>query len=359
MADTFLPFRPTRARAPLRLSFCGGGTDVSPYCDAYGGVALNATINRYATATVVPGGGRFSVRSVDYDATIVCGIEEPFVFDGQLDLPKGVLAHFRRAATIAQGCDVLLHNDAPPGSGLGSSSAIAVALINALAHGFGAGPTLPHDVARLAWQIERVDVGILGGRQDQYAAAYGGINFMEFHRDGTAVVTPVCLGREVLLDLEHALLLVYVGARLSSPILERQIANVRENVQSSVRAMDSLKALTLDMRQALEDGRIRDVGALLHDAWTSKKQMADGISTPSIDEMYDAARRAGALGGKISGAGGGGYMFFVSDPGKRLHVQNAVRRHGALPVPFRFVDGGVQVWNPPDDLVAFTPEHFT
>jgi D-glycero-alpha-D-manno-heptose-7-phosphate kinase len=318
---------------------------VSPYSDLYGGLALNATINRYATATVGPGGRRFTVRSIDYDATLVYGVDDPFVFDGQLDLAKGVLHWFRQTHSIPDGREVLIHNDAPPGSGLGSSSAVAVALVSAMAHSLQVEPQGAAAVARLAWQLERVDVGILGGRQDHYASAFGGLNFMEFRRDGTTIVDAVHLEPDILFELEYSTVLVYVGGiRFSAQILKQQMANAERGVDASVRAMHCLKSLTIEMRQALMGGEIRRFGALLDEAWVQKKQMANGISTPSIDALYADAKQAGALGGKISGAGGGGFMFFLCDARRRFHVQDAVRRHGAQIVPFSFVDAGVRVW---------------
>src|SRR5262249_37912467 len=162
-----------RARAPLRLSFCGGGTDVPPYCDERGGVVLSATINRYATVTIVPGKDAFAVRSIDYDQSISYGIDDPFVYDGQLDLAKGVIDHFRRHEGLTSGLEVTLPNDAPPGSGLGSSSAVTVALVGGLADLLRL-PINAYQVADLAYRIERFEVGIKGGKQDQYATAFGG-----------------------------------------------------------------------------------------------------------------------------------------------------------------------------------------
>jgi D-glycero-alpha-D-manno-heptose-7-phosphate kinase len=337
----------TRARAPLRISFCGGGTDVSPYCDERGGAVLSATINRYAAATIVPGGDRFHVRSLDYDATIDFGIDDAVVFDGQLDLAKGVIRHFRHATRIDGGFELVMHNDAPPGSGLGSSSAITVALVRALAEHLRY-PLDSYQIARLAWQIERVDVGVKGGKQDQYAAAFGGFNFIEFHPDGTTVVNALRLSPEVVFELEYSLVLVYTGGvRFSQQIIERQVQNYVAGAAGSVRAMDRLKDLTGLMKRALLLGNLREFGALLDSAWQSKKQMADGIATGHIDELYAEARRAGALGGKVSGAGGGGFMFFLCDPNCRFKVQDAVRRLGGQLIPFSFVEAGVQSWTIP------------
>jgi D-glycero-alpha-D-manno-heptose-7-phosphate kinase len=333
-----------RARAPLRISFCGGGTDVAPYCDERGGVVLSATINRYATATVVPGGESFTVRSIDYDQSVSYGVDDPFVYDGQLDLAKGVIDHFRREDGLTRGLEVTLHNDAPPGSGLGSSSAITVALVSAVADFLGL-PVDAYQVADLAYRIERVEVGIKGGKQDQYATTFGGFNLIEFHPGGTVLVVPLRLRAETVWELEHSLVFAYVGGgHFSDHIIQNQVRNYETRRTESIHAMDRLKVLTQDMKRALLIGDLREFGELLHLAWESKRQMAKGITSPKIDELYEGAIQAGALGGKMSGAGGGGFMLFVCDPLRRYAVQDALRKAGSQLVSLTFVEPGVRTW---------------
>jgi D-glycero-alpha-D-manno-heptose-7-phosphate kinase len=333
-----------RARAPLRISFCGGGTDVPPYCDERGGVVLSATINRYATATVVPGGQTFTVRSIDYDQSVSYGLEDSFVYDGQLDLAKGVIDHFRREEKLAGGLEVTLHNDAPPGSGLGSSSAITVALVSAIVE-LQRLPIDDYQIADLAYRIERVEVGIKGGKQDQYATTFGGFNLIEFHPGGTVLVVPLRLRPETLWELEHSLVFAYVGGgHFSDHIIENQVRNYETRRTESIHAMDRLKVLTQDMKRALLVGDLCEFGELLHLAWESKRQMAKGITNPAIDDLYDGAVRAGALGGKMSGAGGGGFMLFVCDPLRRYAVQEALRKAGSQIVNLTFVEPGVRTW---------------
>ncbi len=332
-----------RARAPLRISFGGGGTDVKPYCDERGGAVLNATINRYAHATVVPGGETFEVRSLDYDAVVSYGIRDPFVYDGQLDLVKAVLDAFRRESHFDEGLAISLHNDAPPGSGLGSSSAITVAIVRAIAL-FLRVPMDGYQIAELAYRVEREDVGIEGGKQDHYAAAFGGFNFIEFKCDDTVVV-PLRLRRETLFELESSMVFAYVGGQhFSGKLIERQIANYQGGVSDAINAMDALKDLAYEMKRTLLLGRLREFGDLLNIAWENKKRMATGITNPAIDEVYDAARKAGALGGKISGAGGGGYMFFLCEPSCLHKVQDALKAAGAQLVHFSFTEDGVSAW---------------
>ncbi len=332
-----------RAKAPLRISFGGGGTDVSPYCDERGGAVLSATVNRYAYASLRPGGDRFEVRSLDYDVSVSLPVDQAVVFDGQLDLAKAVIAWFRREHGVCEGAEVFLHNDAPPGSGLGSSSALTVALIAAFAE-YGRLSLDDYEIAELAYRIERQDAGILGGRQDQYACVFGGFNYIEFERD-LAVVNALRIRPETLLELEYSLVFAYVGGlRFSSHIIERQIKNYQGGAVESIAAMDRLKLLASQMKRALLRGDLASFGDLLDASWQSKRLMAAGITNDRLDSIYEAARAAGALGGKVSGAGGGGFMFFICDPKSRFSVQEAIVAQGADIVPLSFVTEGVQTW---------------
>lgn len=332
-----------RSRAPLRISFAGGGTDVSPYCDERGGAVLSASIDRYAYATLKPGDTKFQVSSLDYDCSVACPVEDEFVYDGQLDLAKNALDYFRQEHGLSHGLEAFLHNDAPPGSGLGSSSAITVAMIASLTNYLGLALD-SYQMAETAYHVERVLAGISGGRQDQYAATFGGFNLIEF-ADGHVIVNALRVRPETLYELEYNLVFAHLGgSRFSAHIIDKQVANYSMGNAAAISAMDDLKALAYEMKDALLLGRVSDIGELLHHAWESKKRMADGISTPRIDEIYDEARRAGALGGKISGAGGGGYIFFVCRAGARFAVQDSLRRLGIEMSRFGFTHEGVQCW---------------
>lgn len=338
----------TRARAPLRISFGGGGSDVSPYCDERGGAVLSATINRWAYATLVPGGSVIKVESLDYDQSVSYPLDEAFVYDGQLDLVKAVIDYFRREHTLSEGVHVRLHNDAPPGSGLGSSSAIVVAMIGALSSHLKL--TLdPYAVSELAYTIERDRAGIKGGRQDQYATAFGGFNFIEFDR-GDTIVNPLRLRSETLYELEYALVFAFVGGQhFSGHIIERQIdafaqRDTDAGASDAVAAMDEMKEIAYEMKRALLLGHLPAFGRLLDRGWEAKKRMAQGITNQRIDEVYASAKEAGAWGGKVSGAGGGGFMFFLTDPARRFAVQDALRRVGAEVVNFSFVQEGMRAW---------------
>jgi D-glycero-alpha-D-manno-heptose-7-phosphate kinase len=235
---------------PLRISFGGGGTDVSPYCDEYGGVVLNATIDRYASVTLKPTKNEdVIVKSIDYDLTLNYKINEDFAFNGQLDLIKGVVRIMKERFGLNEGMEIYVQNDAPPGSGLGSSSAVCVALIGAFKELLKL-PLTPYDIAELAFKIERIDLGIKGGRQDQYAAAFGGFNFMEFYKDHT-IVNPLRLQEDLIDELQYSLVIAYIGgSHESAGILERQISNVKDKKESSLEAMHNIKVLAIEMKIA-------------------------------------------------------------------------------------------------------------
>lgn len=331
-----------RSRAPLRISFGGGGTDVSPYLDERGGAVLSTTIDRFAYATLEESDG-IEIRSLDYDVSLTCDRDEPFVYDGQLDLAKTVIDHFRSAYELP-GVSVFLHNDAPPGSGLGSSSAIVVALVTAFAELLRL-PLGDYEIAELAYHLERVKAGIKGGKQDHYATTFGGFNYIEFARDRT-VVNSLRLNADIIYELEYSLVFAYVGGQhFSGHIIEQQVGNFQRGQTEAVAAMDRIKVLAGEMKDALLLGDLMTFGDLLEEAWQNKKRMADGISTPGIDAVYDAARSAGARGGKLSGAGGGGFMFFLTEPRHRFAVEEALEGAGATPVRLSFVGEGVRRWH--------------
>jgi D-glycero-alpha-D-manno-heptose-7-phosphate kinase len=339
-----------RSKAPLRISFAGGGTDVMPYAAEEGGVVLSTTINHYAYASLrLSSEPSITMQSLDYDMTVKHGIEDKIPYDGNLDLIKAVInrLHLEQNTEMftrdVSGIEVFMHSDAPPGSGLGSSSTLVVSLI-ALFRDFHNLPLTDYEIADLAYQIERVDMGIKGGKQDQYAATFGGFNFIEFNGD-TTIVNPLRINPDILNELNYNLLLSYTGKnRLSSGIIDTQIKNYMDKNADVISAMSELKQITVDLKNALLRGKLDDFGNLLNDAWLNKKKMATQISTPMIDELYSAALENGALGGKITGAGGGGYMFFYCPFGTKRKVAAAVEKVGAQIVEFNFDSHGVQTW---------------
>lgn len=311
-----------RSKAPLRISFCGGGTDVMPYAAEHGGVVLSTTINWHAFATLLhTDNAGITVESLDYGVSARYDRPEDLVFDGKLDLVKSVI---RRLGGDRSGIKLYLHSDAPPGSGLGSSSALVVAMVGLFQHD----RRLRMDayaIARLAYQLERVDLGIVGGMQDQYAAEGGGFNFIEFSAD-TVVVNRLRVNPDILNELEYSLLLCYTGqTRVSGHIVDRQIS--------------SYVSGRVDTTEALHD-----FGSLLHEAWEHKKRLDGGISTPQIDELYATARNQGALGGKILGAGGGGYLLVFCPFDRRHIIARELERAGGRIYNFSFAPEGVQTW---------------
>ena len=330
-----------RSKAPLRLSFAGGGTDVSPYADERGGCVLNATIDRYAFGSLMAtDDGGLTIDSLDYDVVQRHEVDRQLVYDGELDLVKAVVNAFEPAAS--KGCELFIHCDAPPGSGLGSSSAMVVAQIGLFKERLRI-PITDYEIAEFAYRIERLDLGIAGGRQDHYAATVGGFNFIEFRR-GQVIVNPLRIKPEIVNELEYNLLLCYVGGTRPAGIIETQVDGYKARRQESIDAMDTVKNIAVEMKENLLRGELSEFGRLLHYGWEAKKKMATSISNQRIDELYEAAIRAGALGGKLTGAGGGGYAIFYCEFKKKHRVAEALTRLGGSIVHFSFVDRGLQTW---------------
>jgi D-glycero-alpha-D-manno-heptose-7-phosphate kinase len=336
-----------RAKAPLRISFAGGGTDVPPFPPRQGGLVLNAAINRYAYGTLRPrADDSIQISSHDYGLSAQFGVHEPLVFDGKLDLAKAAIRRF--AGRDSRGFDLLLHSNAPPGSGLGSSSAMMVALIGALAE-FRNLPVTDYELAELAHSIERDELGIKGGRQDQYAAAFGGFNFIELWGD-RVVVNPLRVAPDVMLELEHNLLLCYTGTtRQSDHIIEDQTARFEQGDEDAVAGLSAQKELAVEMKNALLQRRLRDFGELLNRAWEAKKRMSARISNPRIEQLYEEARRAGAIGGKVTGAGGGGYVLLYCRYDRKHQVADRMIELGASVDEFAFEPNGLRTWRVDDD----------
>ncbi|MEA2428005.1 MAG: D-glycero-alpha-D-manno-heptose-7-phosphate kinase [Thermoleophilaceae bacterium] len=335
-----------RAKAPLRISFAGGGTDVPPFPEREGGLVLNATINRYAYGTLSPrDDDKIGIESVDFGTSTEFSATEGPAFDGKLDLAKAAVATVGESEDH-RGFDLFLHSNAPPGSGLGSSSAMMVALIGVLAE-FRNMPLTDYEVAEMAFRIERVELGIKGGLQDQYAAAFGGFNFIELYGD-RVVVNPLRIRPDIMLELEHNMLLAFTGTtRTADHIIDDQTARFEQAEEHALSGLREQKVLAVEMKDALLKRRLTDFGHLLDDAWQAKKRMSDRISNPHIDEMYEAARREGALGGKVTGAGGGGFMLFYCDYRSKHRVAETLSKMGARVDEFAFEHEGMRTWRAP------------
>lgn len=336
-----------RARAPLRVSFAGGGTDVAPFPEREGGAVLSATIGSYAYATLRPrADGHITVESHDYGTSIGYDVGTPLVLDGELDLPKAAIARIMtlEGALPSDGFDLFLHTNAPPGSGLGSSSAVMVAVIDLVARHCGL-DLGPHDIAELAYRLERDDLEIPGGYQDQYAAAFGGFNFMEFRQDGEVVVNPLRVRSDTVHELEHNMLLAYTGrTRVSDHIIEDQVSRYETGNEDAVAGLRAQRDLADAMRVALLRGQVDEIGHLLGEAWREKQRMSSRIATPLISEAVEIALRSGALGGKVTGAGGGGHLIFICEFERRHVVADALLRLGLTVSEFTFTKHGVTTW---------------
>jgi D-glycero-alpha-D-manno-heptose-7-phosphate kinase len=335
-----------RARAPLRISFAGGGTDVPPFPEREGGLVLNATINRYAYGTLSPrDDGQIGIESVDFRMATRFSAGEGPVLDGKLDLAKAAIARVG-GSEDARGFDLFLHSNAPPGSGLGSSSAMMVALIGVLAE-FRNLPLTDYEVAEMAFRIERVELGIKGGLQDQYAAAFGGFNFIELERD-RVVVNPLRMRPDVMLELEHNMLLAFTGdTRSADHIIDDQTARFEQRDADALSGLRRQKELAVAMKDALLKRRLNEFGHLLGESWEAKKRLSGRISNERIEEMYETACRHGALGGKVTGAGGGGFMLFYCDYRCKHRVAEALVNMGARVDEFAFEHEGMRTWRAP------------
>ena len=331
-----------RAKAPLRISFAGGGTDVPPFPQQEGGCVLNATIDRYAYGTLRPRQDRqISVESLDFGMSVNYHIEDKLIYDGKLDLVKAAILNLN--VQDSTGFELFLHSDAPPGSGLGASSAMMVALVGLLKE-FKNLPLTDYDIADLAYVIERKELGIHGGLQDQYAAAFGGFNYIEFLPD-RVVVNPLKISQDVMNELQYNMVLCYTGqTRLSAGIIEDQVKRYESREAETVQALRELKSLTVEMKNALLRRKLDEFGALMHEEWQYKKKMSSKISNPSLDALYETARRYGSLGGKVSGAGGGGYMMFYCRYDKKHKLMEKLKELGCTITDFDFEPFGLQVW---------------
>ena len=331
-----------RARSPLRLSFSGGGTDVPPFPEREGGAVLSATINRHAYASVTPrADGEIHVRSLDYGTTLSYRPEDKLIYDGKLDLVKAAIINMNGEQPC--GLDIFLHTDLPPGTGLGSSSAMMVALVGALGLMKGV-PLTDYEIADLAYRLERVELSISGGLQDQYASTFGGFNFIEFFKD-SVVVTPLRIPSDVLNELEYNLLLVYTGGtRLSAGIIDDQVERYERSEEDSVVALREIKRLTIEMKNELLKCQLRKFAEHLHEEWQAKRQLSPKISNHFIDEVYEEARKAGAIGGKLLGAGGGGYMLLYCESEQKHCVAERLEQMGCVPTDFDFTHEGLETW---------------
>lgn len=337
-----------RSMAPLRLGIAGGGTDVSPYSEEFGGCILNATIDMYAHAfidTDAPAG------TVFFDAQ---DIQQSDVIDAgaPIDLSTGLRLHravYKRVMEQFNGGEYLplkmiTQSDAPPGSGLGSSSTMVVAMLEAYRQWLSL-PLGEYDMAQLAFDIERKDCQLAGGKQDQYAATFGGFNFMEFFKDDRVIVNPLRIRRHIVSELEASILLFFTGAsRDSAKIIDDQVNSLKSTSKDSLKAMHKVKESTYRIKELLLKSDIDGVAEEFREAWVHKKATSKSISNPVIEKVEYVVTKAGAKSFKVSGAGGGGFMMIFVEPEQKLDVARALERCDGAVRNFRFTNEGAYSW---------------
>src|SRR3989344_7063041 len=331
-----------RARAPLRISFGGGGTDVEPFPTRKGWCVLNSTIDKYVYTTVSPRpDGKLVVNSLDMG---VFEEVKDFVYGSKIDLVKAVLKNF----SVSGGAEVSINSEAPPGSGLGGSSTVVVSLIGALQKWL-ARPRDNYQIAKLAYKIEREELGIKGGYQDQVAAAFGGFNFVEFNSGGKFIVTPLRLDEDVVDEMQASLLLCNIGrTRSSSEVIEKQVKSFEAGINEKY--LEKMKKFCYQMKDALLTGNLEEFVFLIDESWQEKRKLAEGITNPEIDALYTTARMSGAKAGKVTGAGGGSHMLFYCEHFKKPEVMRALLKRALelninlQVVPFSFDNHGLKTW---------------
>ena len=335
-----------RSKAPLRIGLAGGGTDVSPYSDQFGGAILNATVSLSAYATLEPiEEDKIILRALDRNESETHELLQRLPINGTLDLLKGVYNRIQQDYNFPlSGFILSTFVDAPAGSGLGTSSTLVVAILGVFVEKYKL-PLSDYEIAQYAYSIERVDLQLAGGKQDQYAATFGGVNFMEFYKGDKVIVNPLRIKPQYLNELENNLVLYFTAtSRESATIIKEQVKNVTNNNEKSIEAMHQLKEQAKMMKEALLQGKLNDIGEILNYGFQQKRLMAANISNQSIENIYDVAKASGATGGKISGAGGGGFMIFYCPNNTRYAVINALNNFGGAIKKYQFTKYGLTTW---------------
>jgi D-glycero-alpha-D-manno-heptose-7-phosphate kinase len=337
-----------RGKAPLRVSFSGGGSDVSPYCDEHGGCVLSTTIGMYAVGSLsVRKDNQVKIFSVDYDELVHYELGNEINEGDKLSFLRSVIQRL----SPPSGINLYLHSDAPPGTGLGSSGAISALIVGLINRAFNLMLT-KYDMARIAYEVEHDDLGRAVGRQDHYAAVFGGMNFMEFSKSST-VVFPLRVEPWILEELGYHLQMFYTRKkRDSNDIVAAQVKFYEEKRASTMDALVEIKALAREMMRCLVQGKLKSFGELLHQAWLEKQRMNPSTVTPYLNEIYEEARKQGAVGGKLLGAGGGGFFIFFTPFTKKGKVAEALAKMGAQLTPLVFDFDGMQTWQVAEETLA-------
>jgi len=330
------------SRSPVRISFGGGGTDLASYYEKYGGVVVSASINKYIyTILEMRLDDRIQIISSDLQLNQTVSDAYHLKYGEGLDIPVAVLKHFN----VQRGLNIFMASEIPPGTGLGSSGAVTVNMINTI-NQLERLKLGKKEMAELAYKIEFHDLGMPIGKQDEYASAFGGINFIKFNKNGTTEVEPLKIPREVRLRLETDVMLFFTGrTRESSKILRSQDRSTKDKSGRVVQSLHAIKQVAFDVKKAIESGDLVEFGRLLDHSWQTKKNLAQGITNPRIDRLMDIAKKNGALGGKLTGAGGGGYMMLFCEKANQRPLTKAMVAEGLSPLDFHFDKKGASIIN--------------
>ena len=336
-----------RVRAPLRLGLAGGGTDINSYSDIYGGAVLNATLNKYAYALIDSlNDNKIIFEALDKNIKIQKNLKDNLSLDGKLDLHIATYKYMIEKYNDNKNISIYMGTfcEAPPGSGLGSSSTLVVSMIKALAD-YLTVPLDDYEIAHIAYKIERIDCNLKGGKQDQYAATFGGFNYMEFKQDGSVLVNPLRVKNWIRCELESSLVLFFTSiSRESANIIKDQSSNVDKNAEQTINSFHNIKNSALNMKEALLKGNFEVFASELKSSWEEKVKTAKSVSNEKIDNIYENAINAGALAGKLSGAGGGGFMMLYVPTTNRMSVIRALSKFDGSISSCQFSDIGVQSW---------------
>ena len=352
MREPYMKTEIFRSRAPLRISFAGGGTDISPYPEMFGGAVISATIDMYCYTSInLLEKNIIKIHSKDFEFTEVIKKDQELKTKGKLELIFSILRNLK--VRPKNGIELTLYTDAKIGSGLGASSGLSVALIGNLLRIFKIHKT-PYEIADLAYKIERIECGIKGGYQDQYSATFGGFNFIEFKKN-RVTVNPLRLRNDIIDEMIGNFILcdtrVVRKNRIYDKIIRAQSNKAKKN-DSSTQVLHNIKTLTYEMKDALMKGNMNDFAELLHQGWVEKQKITSDISTKKIQKLYDTARKSGAKGGKLLGAGGGGYMLLYCDIDKKIDVSKALEKAGTDIVKFNFDKSGLVTWKVKNGIVC-------
>jgi D-glycero-alpha-D-manno-heptose-7-phosphate kinase len=333
-----------RSKAPLRLGLAGGGTDLNTYCDVYGGYVLNTTISLYVHCTIeTSDDNKIIFESTDHDEQLELASQGYLELDGKMDLYKGIYNRIvKEYVHKPLSFKISTYSDVPSGSGLGGSSTLVVAVLKAFVEWLNL-PLGEYDIARLAFDIEREDIGIVGGAQDQYAATFGGFNFMEFYNEKKVIVNPLRVKNWIIDELEASIVLYFTNIRRQASQIEQEKKSLLDS-KSSLQAIHDVKEDAVLMKEALLKGDMKNFALILGKAWEAKKRVSNSISNDEIDRVYELAIANAAYSGKVSGAGGGGFMFFMVSPTKKLQLIKELNKQQGEVINFEFVKDGIKGW---------------